>query len=62
MTVNLLASIGDGRVRSISNIGVGIVTVNANLSETIDGELTQNVGQWETLDIRDYSLGLWKII
>ena len=61
MTVTLLAATGSNRVREISNIGAGAVTVDANGAETIDGELTQVLSQWDTMDIKDYATSVWKI-
>lgn len=62
MTVNLLAATGSGRHLSIKSIGAGAVTVDAASSETIDGETTQTVGQWDALAIVDYASGAWGII
>jgi hypothetical protein len=62
MTVNLLIALGTGRVVTISNINTGIVTVDGNTTDTIDGELTQAIDQWETLVIQDYAVGKFKII
>jgi hypothetical protein len=62
ITVNLLPATGSNRVREISNINTGVITVDASGSETIDGNTTQSVAQWECMVIKDYALGLWKII
>jgi hypothetical protein len=62
MTVNLLAATGSGRVRAITNINTGIVTVDPNGAEKINGEGTQLVNQWESMVIHDYAAGVWLII
>ena len=52
-TVNLPTAVGiTGRVFNIKNTGTGIITIDANGSETIDGELTQTVNQWENITIQ----------
>lgn len=61
MTVNLLAATGSRRMRIISSVGVGVVTVNGDGGDTIDGELTQELYEQDTMDIQDYELGKWKI-
>ena|SRR3990167_1854493 len=41
-TINLPTAVGiSGKVYTIKNSGAGIITVDANGSETIDGNLTQ---------------------
>lgn len=62
MTITLPAATGTGKIYWIKSIGAGEVTINANLSETIDGELTQTVQQWECICIHDYAAGVWAII
>ena len=62
MTVNLLAATGSGRGREVASIGVGVVTVDANGVETINGETTQALQQGEAIRIRDYASGKWVII
>jgi hypothetical protein len=62
MTVNLLAATGSCRVRQIANIGLGLVTVDCTGTDTIDDETTQPVAQWETLEIKDYISGKFKIV
>ncbi len=41
MTVNLPAATGSGRQYSISNVGAGMVTIDGDSSDTIDGLTTQ---------------------
>ena len=62
MTVNLLAATGSGRVRYIKSIGLGVVTVDAADAETIDGQTTQALHQWDDLAIVDYAAGVWAIL
>lgn len=62
MTITLPAATGSGKVYWIKSIGAGAVTVDPNASETIDGELTQTVKQWECICIHDYAAGAWAII
>ena len=62
MTINLPAATGTGKKLSIGNVNTGIVTVDANLAELINGETTQLVDQWACMDIVDYALGKWIII
>lgn len=52
-TISLPTAVGiTGRIYNIKNTGTGTITVDANDSETIDGELTQTVAQWENLQIQ----------
>jgi len=44
ITINLPTAVGiRGRVYNIKNIGVGVITIDANGTETIDGALTQTL-------------------
>ena len=52
MTINLLTAVGNsGLMIRIKSIGAGVVTVDGNASETIDGETTQTVNQYDLLEI-----------
>lgn len=62
ITINLPAAIGQGRIYYIKNVNTGVVTVDGSGSETIDGELTQTINQWETMPICDYATGTWIIL
>jgi len=62
ITVSLPIAKGTGRELSIKNINTGAVTVDGQGSETIDGETTQTVAQWENIKIVDYATGLWVIV
>lgn len=58
-TVTLPTATGGGQVFVIKNIGAGITTIDADGSETIDGETTQILVQNEAVQIIDYSTGVW---
>lgn len=38
-----------GRVYSIKNSGVGVITIKCDGAETIDGEVSQEISQWENI-------------
>lgn len=60
--VDLPAATGSGRVLRIKNIGTGVVTVDPNGAETIDGEASQTLNQWEGIVIVDNDTGTWIVI
>ena len=62
MTVNLPAASGSGRILVIKNINTGVVTVDGNSGDTIDGETTQALNQWDSMTVIDYVVGGWVII
>lgn len=62
MTITLPAATGSGKWLAIGSIGAGAVTVDANGSETIDGQTTRALAQWDTVQIVDYAAGTWKVI
>jgi hypothetical protein len=62
MTVNLLAATGSNRMRQISSINDGPVTVIPNGADTIDGEVSQIIYKNSCMDIKDYAAGKWVII
>ena len=60
--ITLPTAVGiEGRVYSIKNTGTGTITVNADGTEEIDGELTQTLSQWDNLKIMSTNAG-WIII
>jgi hypothetical protein len=61
MTVNLPAATGSKKQYEIENKGLGVVTVDGNGVDTIDGESTQELSQYEAITIVDYAAGLWAI-
>jgi hypothetical protein len=62
MTVNLPAATGSGRILTIKNINTGVVTLNANGSDTIDGVSSKTINQWVSLTLLDANTGVWVII
>jgi hypothetical protein len=61
-TITLLAATGSGRVVNIKNINTGLVTIEGNLSETIDSELNQPLNAFSNIQVCDYASGKWIII
>jgi len=61
-TINLYAATGTGNRHTIKNINSGIITIDGNASETIDGETAQFLAQWDAVDIIDYASGKWIIV
>lgn len=51
-TITLPTAVGiQGKVYNIKNTGTGVITIDANSTETIDGELTQTINQWDNIEI-----------
>ncbi len=50
-----------GQIFYIKNIGLGIVTVDGASSDTIDGNLTQSLHQWDCMEIQCYAANSWAI-
>ena len=61
ITVTLRAATGTGSRVSIKNIGAGNVTVQGSASNTIDGETSQVLNQWDCMELGDYASGKWEI-
>jgi hypothetical protein len=61
-TITLVAATGSGRMVSITNVNTGVLTVDANASETIIGSASQTLNQWETIKLWDYATGKWAVI
>jgi hypothetical protein len=61
MTITLPAANGSKRLYEIKNIGIGAVVVDGNGADTIDGDLTQTLGQHEAISIVDYAANKWSI-
>jgi hypothetical protein len=53
---------GSGKEFMVKSIGVGVITVTADGTETIDGDVTQPLNQWEAIHIVDYAAGKWVIV
>lgn len=51
-----------GRHHIIKNIGTGVVTIDGNGTDTIDGELTQALNQWDAVELMAYASGKWAIV
>jgi hypothetical protein len=58
-TVTLPSALGSGKLYHIKNIGVGVITLAGN---TIDGESSQTLHQWENINIIDGSINNWYIL
>lgn len=51
-TVTLPTAVGcTGRRYTVTNIGTGVVTVNTTSSQMIDGDLTQTLNQYDSMDV-----------
>jgi len=61
-TCTLPAASGSGRAYEIKNINTAPVTIEGDGSDTIDGELNQQVDQWDCLIVIDYAANKWAII
>ena len=61
-TVNLPAATATGQKYLIKNINTGTVTVDGATTDTIDGELTQSLYQYDAIQIVDYAAGAWIIV
>ena len=59
VTVNLPIATGSGRTITIKNINTGVVTVDGNNADTIDGELTQTLSRYELINVIDYAANVW---
>ena len=62
ITVSLPAASGSGRIISIKNIGAGNATIDGNSSDTVDGDLTQTLYQWEAINVIDYANNNWMVL
>jgi hypothetical protein len=62
MTITLPVAVGRGKIFTIKNINTGAVTVDGDTDDTIDGETTQLVYEWESITIVDYVANKWIII
>jgi hypothetical protein len=61
-TETLPAATGTGRVISLSNRGTGTWTIDASGSETINGELSVDLEQYDSIRIIDAAAGLWEVL
>jgi hypothetical protein len=60
--ITLPAASGSGKRVTIKNIGVGSATLDGDGSDTIDGEITQTLTQYESLQVVDYAANKWAIL
>lgn len=61
MTITLPVASGGGKWFTIKNIGAGVVTVDGNASDTIDGSATRDMAQWDAITVVDYAANAWVI-
>ena len=62
MTITLPVATGSGKILYIKNINVGIVTVDGDSTDLIDGITNQILGQWDSITIIDYAANNWIIV
>lgn len=62
ITFTLPFTEGLGKICYIKNVNTGEVTVQGSGSNTIDGETTQTLSQWDGMCLIDYGLGTWCIV
>jgi hypothetical protein len=62
MTITLPVAVGRGKVFVIKSINTGTVTIDGDTDDTIDGEATQHITQWESVTVVDYVANKWVII
>ena len=65
ISITLPVSLGATTTRrkiTVKSVGVGAVTIIPNGSDTIDGETTQTINQYDSIQLLDYSTGAWAII
>lgn len=61
-TITLPTAVGiDGKIYTIKNTGTGVITIDANGTETIDNELTQTITQWDSITLQSNGIN-WIII
>jgi len=61
-TVTLPTAVGiEGRIYSIKNSGSGLITIACNGAQTIDGQTTQSINQWEDITLMSNNAN-WIII
>lgn len=61
-TITLPTAVGiDGKIYTIKNTGTGVITIDANGTETIDDELTQTITQWDGITLQSNGIN-WIII
>lgn len=61
-TVTLPVAVGSNRRHLIKNINTGVVTVDGDGAETIDGATTATATSMACIEVLDYALGRWVIV
>lgn len=61
-TITLPAASGGGRRYHVKNINTGTVTVDGDSSDTIDGDASQALAQWDAIILEDYAANKWVIL
>ena len=61
-TAKLPFATGTGQHYSIKNISTGTITITGTASDTIDGETSQTLSQWDDIQVVDYIANKWIII
>jgi hypothetical protein len=61
-TINLPVATGSGRLLEIKTLSTGSILVDGNGSDTIDGDLTQSLLQYDSMMIWDYIANKWVVI
>jgi len=51
-----------GQKFTIKNINTGVVTLEGDSSDTIDGDLNQSIYQWENMQVQCYVANSWSIL
>ena len=61
-TCTLPSATASGRSLVLKNVNTGILTVDGDGSDTIDGATLQNVSQYESVQLIDYLANAWIIV
>jgi hypothetical protein len=61
-TLSLPPATGSGKLFHIKNINTGAIVIDGDSGDTIDGETTQSMNQWDSISIIDYLANKWIII
>jgi hypothetical protein len=61
-TINLPAATGSGRVLYIKSASTGVITVDGDSFDTMDGSTDLTLAQYDSLNIIDYYLNQWAIL
>jgi hypothetical protein len=61
-TVTLPPATGSGVAYCIKNIGTGVITIDGNGSETIDGVTTKTLLSYDRIVVLDAAAGAWDLV